>query len=297
MLRNFDELIERVKDVKKKTVALIAADDVHALQAILEAKDIVDCILVGDRGRICEALRSLGQIPANYEIVENEREEHPSVCAARLIQSGRVDFLMKGKIMTSDMLKGVLKPESGLRTGRLMSHIALNQIRGFHKLLGMTDGGMCPHPDLEQKKQILANALELFHILGYETPKVGVLCAAEAVSPGMPETEDAAELKRLNDAGEISGCIVEGPISYDIAMYPEIAKYKGYTGVCSGEFDILLVPNVVTGNALGKCLVYTVGGEMAGIVMGAKVPIVLTSRASSASEKYNSLALAAGICR
>ena len=296
MLKDFNELIERVKSTKKKTVALIAADDAHALQAIIEAKDIVNCILVGDRERICQALLALEQNPLEYEIVENEPEEHPSVCAAKLIHGGRADFLMKGKLMTSDMLKGVLKPESGLRTGRLMSHVALNQIRGFHKLLGMTDGGMCPHPDLEQKKQILQNALELYHKIGYDEPKVGILCAAEAVSSGMPETQDAAELKRLNDTGEIGGCIEEGPVSYDIAMYPEIAKYKGYTGVCSGEFDILLVPNVVTGNALGKCLVYTVGGEMAGIVMGAKVPIVLTSRASSASEKYYSLALGAGIC-
>ena len=120
MLKDFNELIERVKSTKKKTVALIAADDAHALQAIIEAKDIVNCILVGDRERICQALLSLEQNPLEYEIVENEPEEHPSVCAAKLIHGGRADFLMKGKLMTSDMLKGVLKPESGLRTGRLI---------------------------------------------------------------------------------------------------------------------------------------------------------------------------------
>ena len=254
MLRDFNELIERVKDGQKRTVALIAADDEHALQAIIGAKEIVNSILIGNQERIRQALVSLDQNPSDYEIVQNKPDEHPAVCASRLIHSGQADFLMKGRIMTSDLLKGVLKPESNLRTGKLMSHVALNQVRVFSKLLGMTDGGMCPHPDLAQKKQIITNALELFHKLGYDMPKIGILCAAETVSSGMPETQDAAELKRIYDAGEIGGCIIEGPVSYDIAMYPEIAKYKGYAGVCSGEFDILLVPDVVTGNALGEML-------------------------------------------
>lgn len=295
-MRDFNELLNRVQSGRKKTVALVAAEDEHALQALITARDLVGSVLVGDAEKIRAALRTLEQDPADYEIVQNKEGEHPAVCAAKLIGAGRADFLMKGKIMTSDLLKGVLSPDAGLRTGRLMSHVSLNQIRGYHKLLSITDGGMCPYPNLEQKKQILANALELFHGLGCENPKVGVLCAVEAVNPKMIETQDAEQLRRLYESGELDGCVLEGPVSYDIAMYPEIAEYKGYRGVCSGDFDILLVPNLVTGNALGKCLVYTVGGEMAGLVMGAKVPIVLTSRASSAKEKYLSLALAAGTC-
>ena len=296
-LRNFDELIAKVKSGVRKTVALVAANDEHSLQAIIAAKDIVDAVLVGDRALIEEELKKLGENPADYTIVQPEGDEHPSVTAAKLIHAGKADFLMKGHIMTGDMLKGVLKPEADLRTGNLMSHIIINEVPGYHKLICVTDGGMCMYPDLEKKIGIVKNAVEFFHKLGYEKPNVAALCAIETVNPKQQETVDAAELKRMSLEGELPSCYVEGPISYDLAMVPEISEIKGYECPCTGDFDILMVPEFVVGNVLGKCLTYTCGGKLAGLILGCKVPIVLTSRGSSAEEKYYSLALGAGICQ
>lgn len=295
-IRDFNELIDKVKSSGRKTVALVCADDEHALQAVIAAQDIVDAALVGDPAAIEKELKALGHSAGEFRIVPVPEKMHPSIVAAQLIQKGEADFLMKGRIMTGTLLKGVLAPESGLRTGRLMSHLILLEIPGYPKLLGITDPGMCPNPDLEQKKQILLNAVEFFHKVGYEEPSVAALCAVETINPKMVETIDASELVRMNRAGEIPGCYVEGPISYDLAMYPDICRIKGYETERAGDFDILLMPQIVVGNVLGKCLTYTCGGSCAGIILGCKVPVVLTSRGASAMEKYYSLALAAGVC-
>lgn len=297
MIKNFDELIHNVKSTARKTVALISAEDHHALEAVIKAKDIVDAVLVGDKNKIEAILAELGEKPDGYEIIEPREGEHPSVVAAKLIHEGKADFLMKGKIMTGDMLKGVLAKEADLRTGNLMSHLTIYQVPGYHKLLGITDGGMCTYPGLDEKRQIVSNAIKFYHGMGYEKPNVAALCAVEVLNPKMPETIDAAELKKMADKGELPFCNLEGPVSYDLAMVPEICEIKGYQSDNSGNFDILLVPEFVVGNVLGKCLVYTCGGTMAGIVLGCKVPIVLTSRGSSSEEKYYSLALAASVCK
>ncbi len=293
-LKNFDELIAKVKGGPKKTVALVQANDAHALEAVIAARDIVNAVLVGDPEKISEVLVSLGQNPADFNIVAVPEGMHPSVCAANLIHEGKADFLMKGKIMTGDLLKGVLSPEANLRTGKLMSHIIIAEVPGYHKLLCVTDGGMCTYPDLEKKKDIVQNVATFFNNLGYEKVNVAALCAIETVNPKMPETVDAAELKRMSLSGELSHCYVEGPISYDLAMCPELGPVKGFESPCAGDFDVMLAPEIVVGNVLGKCLVCTCGGRMAGLVLGCKVPIVLTSRGSSADEKYYSLALGAG---
>ncbi len=296
-LKNFDELIEKVKSGKKRTVALVEAHDEHALEAVLHAADIVDAVLVGNREKISAALAELGHDASEFKIEEVPEGTHPSVFAASLIHAGKADFLMKGKIMTGDLLKGVLSPEADLRAGGLMSHVMMVEVPGYHKLLCVTDGGMCTYPDLEKKKHIVENAVRFFHGLGYEKPNVAALCAIETVNPKMQDTVDAAALKAMSLSGELPNCYVEGPISYDLAMVPELSEVKGYECPCVGEFDILFVPEIVVGNVLGKCLVYTCGGRMAGIVQGCKVPIVLTSRGSSAEEKYYALALGAGVCR
>ena len=177
-----------------------------------------------------------------------------------------------------------------------MSHLMLLQVPGYPKLLGLTDGAMCPHPDLEQKRKIVENAVGFFHRIGYERPAVAALCAAENINPRMPETLEAAELVNMSRDGRLKGCYVEGPISYDLAMMPEIGKRKGYHSPYAGNFDLLLAPEITAGNSLFKCIVYTAGGKSAGLILGCKVPIVLTSRGSSAEEKYYSLALGAGMC-
>lgn len=295
MLKNFTELIERVKSCPRKTVALVCADDEHALEAIIRAGDIVGSVLIGDTKMIAEKLRHLNQDPQDFRLVQVPDGQHPAVTAAKLIRSGEADFLMKGRISTGDLLKGVLSEESGLRKYRLMSHVSIQEVPGYHKLIFLTDSGMCIKPDLQQKKQILVNVLDLMSRLGYEKPAVAALCAIETVNPDMPETLDAHELKKMVDSGEIENCVFEGPISYDVAMVPEAARIKGFDSPYPGNFDVLLVPDLLSGNLLGKCLVYTLKGKMAGLILGAKVPIVLTSRSSTAEEKYNALAIAASV--
>ncbi len=257
-IKSFDDLIAKVKSGKKSTVALVCANDEHALQAVIHASDIVNAVLVVEKDKVEDLnnlLAELGKNPSDFDIEVVPEGMHPSVCAAKLIHAGKADFLMKGKIMTGNLLKGVLAPEAELRTGGLMSHVMLFEVPGYHKLLGVTDGGMCTYPDLEKKIGIVKNAVEFFHGIGVEKPNVAALCAIETVNPKMQETVDGAELKRMSLAGELGECYVEGPISYDLAMVPELSEVKGYTACpCCGDFDILLVPEIVVGNVLGKCL-------------------------------------------
>ncbi|NMA65248.1 MAG: phosphate butyryltransferase [Clostridiaceae bacterium] len=294
-LKNFSELIDRVKSGPKKTVVLVCADDEHALEAVIKAGDIVNAVLVGNASSIAEKLRGLNQNPADFKIVQVAEGQHPAVTAAKLIHSGEADFLMKGRISTGELLKGVLSDESQLRKYGLMSHVSIQEVPGYHKLIFLTDSGMCINPGIEQKKQILINVLDFMRRLGYKKPAVAALCAIETVNPNMPETIEAQELKNMVDAGVIGDCDFEGPISYDVAMVPEAARIKGFDSPNSGNFDVLLVPNLLSGNLLGKSLVYTLKGKMAGLILGAKVPIVLTSRSSTSEEKYNSLAIAASV--
>lgn len=209
------------------------------------------------------------------------------------IHEGGADFLMKGKIQTADLLSAVVNKEEGLRTGKVMSHVVFNEIPNYHKLLVLTDGGMMMYPDLNKKKEICENAVGTLRTLGYDKPKVAVLAAVEKVNPKMPETVDADALKTMNKSGELADCIVEGPISYDLTMSKESAAIKGFESPVTGDADIVLVPNITVGNVLGKSLIYSAGAKMAGFIVGAKVPIVLTSRGSTSEEKYLSLVLSA----
>lgn len=295
VLRNFDEMVEKVKGLPaKRTVALVAAEDRHALEAVLHAEKegIVKAILVGDEGKIRELLKDLNAT-GEYEIANEPDSSKAAYKAVELVRENKADFLMKGKIDTAGILKAVVDKERGLGQGRLMSHVAIVEVPTYHKLLVATDGGMVMYPTLDQKKEIINNAVETLLKLGYERPKVGVLAAVEKVNPKMPETVDGDKLKEMNINGEIKNCIVEGPISYDLAIYEEAAKIKGYESQVAGDVDVLVVPDITTGNVLGKALIYSAKGKMAGIVVGAKVPIILTSRGSSAEEKFLSLALAA----
>ena len=249
-------------------------------------------ILVGDEGKIRELLKDLNAT-GEYEIANEPDSSKAAYKAVELVRENKADFLMKGKIDTAGILKAVVDKERGLGQGRLMSHVAIVEVPTYHKLLVATDGGMVMYPTLDQKKEIINNAVETLLKLGYERPKVGVLAAVEKVNPKMPETVDGDKLKEMNINGEIKNCIVEGPISYDLAIYEEAAKIKGYESQVAGDVDVLVVPDITTGNVLGKALIYSAKGKMAGIVVGAKVPIILTSRGSSAEEKFLSLALAA----
>lgn len=296
VIKNFDELIEKVCSFEnKKKVAVVAAHDEHTLEAVFKAREnnIVDPILIGDKAEINEILSKNNYFLNDEYILDIKNESDAAYKAVELVNTNKADFIMKGKIQTADLLKAVVDKEKGFRTDRLMSHFVIQEIPSYHKLLVTTDGGMVMYPGLEEKKQIIQNAVDTLISIGYEKPKVAVLAAVEKVNLKMPEAIDAAELKKMNEAGEIQNCIIEGPISYDLAMNKESATIKGFNSPVAGDADILVTPNITAGNILGKCLIYSANSKMAGFIVGAKVPIVLTSRGSSSEEKYLSLVLSA----
>ncbi len=298
VLKNFDVLVERVKNLPEpKRVVVAAAGDEHTLEAIREAADegIVVPVLVGDAAKIREIADEIGLSVADEDIYDVPEATEAAAKAVALIREGKGDFLMKGKLETSQILKPVVNKETGLGMGRSMSHFVFDELPYYHKLLVTSDGGMMTYPTLEQKKDIILNAVEVLHKLGYEDPKVACVAAVEVVNPKMPETVEADQLKQMNRAGEIPGCTVEGPISLDIALDKEIADLKGFESPVAGDADMILVPNIQVGNVLGKSITVIARGNMAGFIVGAKVPIVMTSRGSSAKEKYLSLVLASAV--
>ncbi len=293
--KKFEELLALV-DTKadKKTVALVRAEDDHALEAVAEVvkKGLIDAVLVGNREAIKKTAEKIGFSVTDDQIIDAEDPESAAAEGVKLIREGRADFLMKGKLETSQMLRPVVNKQTGLNKGGVMSHVSLTEVPAYHKMVLTTDGGMLPYPTLEQKKHIIENAVYVMNRLGYEEPKVCVLAASETPNPKMPESMEAAALKEMNQKGEIENCIVEGPISFDLAMVKEKAEIKGYESPCAGDADILIVPNIHAGNILGKCLIEMANSKMAGLIVGAQCPIVLTSRGASSEEKFNSLMLA-----
>jgi len=296
--RNFDELIQKVqKDKTTKKVVVVAAADKHTLEAVIKAMKagLIEPILIGNINEVKEIVKNLNNELPVEAFIEADDEIDAAHKAVAMINAGEADFIMKGKIQTGDLLKVVVDKEKGLRTGNIMSHIAIYEMKNYKKLLAVTDGGMMTYPDLDKKKQILENAVKTFRQMGYKNPKVAVLTAIEKVNPKMPETVDADLLKQMNLRGTITGCTVEGPISYDLTMSKESAAIKEFDSPVTGDADIMLVPNIHAGNILGKSLIYSAGAKMAGFIVGAKCPIVLTSRGATTEEKYLSIALCAAI--
>lgn len=294
--KNFEELIGKVRNNKnKKVVAVVAAQDEHTLEAVFRAKNdnIVEPILIGNKSKIKELVEKLKESIDDNSIIDAENDAAAATKAVELIHEKKADFIMKGKLQTADLLKAVVNKEKGLRTGSVMSIFAIHEIPTYHKLIVIADGGMMMYPNLDEKKQIIENSVNTLISMGYEKPKVAVLAAVETVNPKMPEAVDADLLKKMNLAGEIKNCIVEGPISYDLVMHKESAEIKGYESTVTEDADILIVPNIAAGNILSKSLIYSAGAKMAGFVIGAKVPIVLTSRGASSEEKYLSLVISA----
>lgn len=295
-IKNFEEIIDKVKGYPAmKRMVIAAAGEEHTIKAALHARNegIIKPILVGDKIEIDKILNKLGEsIPEEdiYNVVDVKEAAEKSV---ELIRQGKGDFLMKGYLDTSVILKAVVNKEKGLGKGGVMSHFTMFEVPNYHKILVAVDGGMVTYPTLNQKKAIIENTVEVLRTYGYENPKVGVLACVEKVNPKMPETIEADELSKMNESGEISGCIVAGPISYDCAMDAEVAKIKRYEGPVAGNADILVAPNIHAGNIMGKMLTVTCKARMAGFIVGAKCPIVLTSRGSSTEEKYLSIVISA----
>lgn len=293
---NFNQLKNRVQNfTKRKRVAVVAADEGHTLEAVIHARreNIIEPVLIGNAQKIASYLEQFDESVPQEAIIHATDPAEAAAQAVAMVHERQVDFLMKGRIQTADLLRAVVDRKTGLRTGRIMSHVAFLELPTYHKLLAVTDGGMVLYPHLDEKRYILENAVDFLRNMGYECPKVAVLAAVETVNPKMQETVDALRLKHFNEDGELKHCIVEGPISYDLAMNKESAQIKGFESPVTGDVDIMLMPNITSGNLMAKALVYSGGARMAGVIVGASVPIVLTSRGSSANEKFFSLALSA----
>lgn len=293
-IRDFSQLLDRAREFPRARVAVAAAEDREALEAVKLAweKELISPILVGREEEIKRQAQAVGFSLANCELVPAADPVASAITAVKLVSRSQADVVMKGLVSTSHFLKAVLNAEYGLRTGKLLSHVAAFDLPNFPRLLFMTDGGVNIAPDLAQKQEILQNAIDAVRALGYTQPKVAVLAAIEVVNPQMPATLDAANLAKMAERGQIKGAVVDGPLALDNAVNREAALHKGITSPVAGEADILLVPDIEAGNVLGKSLSFLAGGTMAGIVMGAKAPIVLPSRADTAYSKLCSLVFA-----
>jgi len=294
-LHKLDEILKMSENIAVKSRMVVAgAGKPAVIDAVLEAVDnkLTDPILVGEPEDIKELLRERDRNPADFNITKTADGQNPAESAVDIIKAGNADFLMKGTVETSELLRPVVKRENGLRTGRTISHVAFYQLPFYHKIIVTSDGGITAYPDLAKKKDIVINAVEALRLLGYEKPKVGILCCKETPDDNMPEVVDAVKLQELCAAGELGQCEVTGPISYDLAMSKQRAELKKYKNPNAGEFDILITPNIHAGNILGKCWELYPGVEMASYVSGARIPIVLTSRAAPAKERITCIALA-----
>jgi phosphate butyryltransferase len=294
--KSFDELIEKVKGYSSiKRMAIAAAGERHTLEAAFHARKegVARPVLVGDEAEIRRIMKEMGEEVPDEDIYPAADNKEAAELAVSLVREGKADFLMKGYLDTGVILKAVVNKEQGLGKGGVMSHFTMFDVPGYHKILVPVDGGMVTYPTLEQKKAIIENTVDTLIAMGYDCPKVGVLACVEKVNSKMPETVEAVELARMNRDGEIKNCIVEGPISYDCAVDGEIAKLKGYESRIAGDVDVLVAPNIHAGNIMGKMLTCTCKAKMAGFVVGAKCPVVLTSRGSSAEEKFLSIVVSA----
>ena len=296
MSKNFDDLLSKVSACSKKIVSVAVAQDEAVLEAVKAAKErgIADAILVGDESKIREIGATLGMNMDEYEIINETDIVTASLTAVKLVHDGKADMYMKGLLDTKTFLKSVLDKEAGLRTGKPLSHVCVFEVPGVDRLLFFTDVAFIPYPTLEDKVHIINYAVEVAKACGVDCPKVAPLAAVEVVNPKMQVTLDAAELTRMNEAGEITGCIVDGPLSLDIAIDKEAAIEKGAQDrKVAGDADILLFPDIHAGNLVYKAIVHLVNVKNGCILTGTQAPVILTSRSDTFETKVNSIALAA----
>ncbi|AKA71897.1 phosphate butyryltransferase [Clostridium scatologenes] len=293
MVKKLEQLISLAKEKSKKTLSVAVAQDKEVLIAVTEAvkTGIVDAILVGDE----DAIRSISEKENlcidGIKIVNEKDIKKAAAKAVEFVSNGEAQFIMKGMLGTADLLRAVLNKEAGLRGKGLLSHVMIYEVPSYHKLIFLTDGGMVPYPTLEDKIGIINNCVKVAHKLEIETPKIAPVCAVEVVNPSMQATIDAASLTQMNKRGQIKGCIIDGPLAFDNAISKEAAEHKGIVSEVAGDTDVLLVPNIEAGNFVGKSMTYFGKAENAGVIMGAKCPVVLVSRADSAKSKLYSIAL------
>jgi phosphate butyryltransferase len=294
MAKDFSQLLALAKEKGPKRISVAVAEDAEVLSAIKQAKEfgIAEPILVGNSDKISVVAKEIGLNLEGIEIVDEKDLTLAARKATELVSTGNAQVLMKGLVDTSIIMKQVLDKEIGLRTENVISHVAVFDVETYHKIFIVTDAAMILAPDLNQKKEIIENAVKLAISLGITNPKVAVLAAKEKVNPKMEATVHAKELADMNTRGEIKNCIVHGPFALDNAINKESARIKGIESEVAGDADILLAPNIEAGNVLYKALTFFANAKSAGLIVGTKAPIVLTSRADNEEAKLNSIALA-----
>ncbi|PLX05298.1 MAG: phosphate butyryltransferase [Marinilabiliales bacterium] len=298
MIKHLSQLVDLAKSKRKRKVAVAAAGDHHVLEAIQNAclEGIIEPILIGDSEIIKEICKELKFDLEGIKIIDEKDSYKASLIATRIIGEGEADILMKGLVSSGVLLKAVLNKEYGLRKGSILSHVALFESPYYHKLLGVSDAAMNVNPDLHEKIAIIENAVEMFHGIGNMNPKVAIVGSVETVNPKMEATMHAATISMMNYRKQITGCIIDGPLAIDGAVSLKASQLKNITSEVAGDVDLIVTPDINSGNILYKSLAFLGGATSAALIMGAKAPIVLTSRGDTERTKFLSIALAAAIC-
>ncbi|MDE2266619.1 MAG: phosphate butyryltransferase [Alphaproteobacteria bacterium] len=293
-IHSFSELRRRARKLGPKRVAVVMADDDIALAAVWEALQLgfAHPVLIGDDANIRRVASAggLDELIRRSEIVATDQ---PAVAAAEMAGGGRADLILKGHIRTDALLHALLNKEAGLRSGRLLSDILFYEdiLSGTKRLIGITDGGLNVAPNLDQKKKIIHNAIEVLHCLGFARPKIALMSATESISEALPSTAEAAALTEFGRRGGFGEADVFGPLALDNALLTSAAEAKGIRNPVAGQADCMVVPTVEAGNLLGKAVKYFAGSQCAHVVVGAKVPILIPSRVESVDDKINAIAL------
>jgi len=296
-VRTLEELVDRARETGPRVVAVPAAESETALAAVVQARrrGVARGLLFGARPALETRLWKLEEDPSHHEIVDEPDDARAASLAVERVRAGQASMLLKGRLSTGELLRAVLDRSRGLRTGRLLSDVMVSEHPSAApaRIVGMSDGGVNVAPSLAEKKAILENAVRVFHRLGFERPVVAVVCAAEVPSEAMPHTLEARALAEMAERGEIAGCDVVGPLALDNALLPWAARAKGIAHPLAGKADILLVPNIESGNILGKAFSWLAEKPVAHVIEGAQVPVLIPSRVERADDKLLSIALGA----
>ncbi len=293
----FDVITQKIKELDNKKIALAGAECIYALGALekARAKNIASGILIGDEEEIIKSAKKLSIDLSNYEVIHKETESKACEHAVSIVANKKADVLMKGLVETSSILKAVLDSDKGIKDSPVLSHVGVFEHSKFDRLIFVTDAALNIEPNLEQKEHIINNAVKVAKGIGVGMPKVAVICAKEKVNSKMKETLVADALQKMNEQGTIKDCLVCGPISLDIALSKEAAEHKKFDNPVGGNADILLTSNIDSGNILYKSFVTLTDSKAAGLIVGAKAPIIVNSRADSEQTKFLSIVLACSI--
>ncbi|GAB4172925.1 MAG: phosphate butyryltransferase [Calditrichia bacterium] len=295
MIQSFNEIISTVQGKKRRRIAVAYAQDMDVLLALKNATEnnLADGILIGDEAKINQIAEEINLDFSHFKVINETDEVQATQKAVDVVRNGEAEVIMKGLCSTATFLKAILKSETGLKSGSMLSHLAIFEVEHYHKLIFMSDAALNIAPTLDEKVGIIQNAVNACHKLGNENPKVAMITAVEKVNPAkMPATSDAAIISKMAERGQIKHCIIDGPLAVDNAFSKKSCEIKGIRSEVGGDADIAIVPDIEAGNVFYKVMSYLAGARTAGLILGAKVPVVLTSRADSDDTKYLSIATA-----